>query len=179
MKVTFQGILNEIRDLRLDRDRADARLLVRLFEIERDHMDVIRAAQISSFAQFLKSNRSLVEPGRYEAFKTGIKIIGKERSLVIGSHATIVAGLSTNKDGARKFVESIEAWIGMHAGTLPSRETAKTIMLQVDPRPEVPEALHWQDEVAKLRAENVRLRAEVRALNHEIQKLRKRLKVPA
>lgn len=169
--VTIESLLTELRELRLLRDRADARLMLRAMEIETEHMEVILAGGCGSFAQFLKSADSLIEPGRYESFKAGLAKVGAKQALLMGSDATIVAGQLSN--GPEEYCAAIDAWVMEHDGTLPTMQTARHIRMQVDPRHEVPDAVRKQDELAQLRAENALLRAENAALKNEVAKLRK------
>jgi hypothetical protein len=173
MKITYDALLDELRDLRQQRDKADAVFLIRLLDVERQHMDVIRAAGCQSFAQFLKSN-ALTDPARYENFKAGLEKV-KDENLAeeIGSEAVIVASQLTTPKMAPKFVKAITAWRDdeKHAGMRPSQETAKHILLQVDPREEEPEAVRRQSELARLREENKRLRAENAKLKARIAAL--------
>jgi len=172
----FEGLVREVRELRLRRDKADARLLLRLVEIEREKLDLIRSAGCQSFAQFLKSY-AITDPARFENFKAGLKKIKSEEvALEIGSEAVIVAAQLTN--GVKKYVEAIEAWRDdeKHAGTLPSQETAKHILMQVDPREEEPEAVRRKSELTRLRDENAKLRAENTKLRARVDALEARLK---
>jgi len=172
----FEELVKEVRELRLRRDKADARLLLRLIEIEKTKMGLIRSAGCQSFAQFLKSY-AITDPARFENFKAGlVKLKNEDVALEIGSEAVIVAAQLTN--GAKKYVEAIEAWRDdeKHAGTLPSQETAKHILMQVDPREEEPEAVRKKSELARLREENSRLQAENRKLKARVAALEAKLK---
>lgn len=172
-KITYDRLVTELRDLRLERDIADAKLLLRLTEIEKGHMKLILDAGCESFDQFLKSN-SLVDPGRYEAFKLGLKKLkSAEHALEIGSDATIIAGQLTNRPS--KYVSAIIAWKNDHGGTQPTRETAKRLLMQVDPRAEEPQSVRRQNELEQLRAENSKLRAQVRSLEAKVRTLETRL----
>lgn len=173
MKKTYEQLVEELRELRLRRDQADAQLLLRLVEIENTSMRVILESGCESFAQFLKSN-ALVDPGRYEAFKIGLhKLDNDEAALEIGSEATIIAGQLTN--GTKKYIEANIAWRNDHGGTKPTRETAKRLLMQVDPRAEIPQSVKRQKELEQLRAENGRLRAEVKSLQAKIRSLEAQL----
>lgn len=173
--MTIDQLLKEIRALRLARDQADAALLLRLVEIERDYADLIRESGAATFSQFLKVADSLVDPSRYEGFKAGLKRIGVEAALACGSDATIEAGLATSKKASRVYVQSIQDWRAEHKGTFPTRQTARNILRQVDPRQEIPESTRRQNEAAELRAEVSQLRAENNALKRKIAKLESQL----
>jgi predicted RNase H-like nuclease (RuvC/YqgF family) len=91
----------------------------------------------------------------------------------IGSHATIIAGKLT--DGPDKFVKAVTDWKAEHGGTLPSRETAHTLLRQVDPRAEVPESSKRQDELAQVRAQLTEARAAIRTLEKENRDLKAKI----
>lgn len=170
--MTYDDIVSELRALRLERDRADARLLLRLVEIENDHIDTILAAGCASFAQFLKQ-LGMIDVARYDTFKRGLSRVGAEEALAIGSDATIVAGQLTN--GPEQYVDAIRASIEERGGTLPSRQTAKRILMQVDPRRETPRAMRKKEELAKLRAENATLKAENKQLRRKLRALERKM----
>jgi hypothetical protein len=170
--VTIEQIVQEILELRLRRDRADAHLLCRLVEIEAEYMQLIIDSGCSSFGQFLRSMKNVVEPGRYLSFKAGLARIGVESALAIGSDATIVAGqLSVVPSAPDEYTRACRAWVDEHSGVRPTQRTAKHLLLQVDPRTEVPESVRKQDEIARLRAEVSQLKAENAALKRRVREL--------
>lgn len=177
--VTFDKLVIELRELRLSRDRADARLLLRLAQIEREHIKIVLDAGCESFAQFAEE---FVKPARYEAFKTGLDKVGVDEALAIGSDATIVAGKTTTEVKAVAYTGAVRAWVAEHNGTLPTRQTAKHILMQVDPREEQPKAVRdierRDDELTRLRSENAELRAKLRAAESELARLRKLTAAP-
>jgi hypothetical protein len=150
---------------------------VRLADVENDDelMAIIKAAGNDCFERFLKSN-GLVDPGRYASFKAGLIKIGRDQALAIGSEATIVAALLTN--GSAKYIKGMRDWRTQHGGVMPTRETAKHILMQVDPRPEEPRASRQQDELARLRAENIELKAKLRMAEARIRELERKTPKP-
>ncbi len=139
-------------------------------------MDVLRAAGCSNMAMFLRDMGNLVEPARYESFKTGLKKIGVDEAKAIGSCATIEAGLCSSRAAEKVYVSTVRAWVNDHGGTLPTRQTSHRLLLQVDPRVEVPDSVRRQNELAELRAENAKLRAENNSLKRKLEKMEKSIK---
>lgn len=172
--VTYEGLIREIRELRAARDRAEERLLLRLVEIERDHMGIIADGGCASFAMFCKE---FVSPARFEAFKAGLKKIGDNDSLAIGTAATIVAA-RVEPQKVRTYVADIKAWARVEK-RMPTKEAADRVRLKRSTTEEVPRAVaqeeRREDELARLRAENDDLRARLRASEAENAKLRKQL----
>jgi hypothetical protein len=168
MMTLYEKLLSELRGLRQARDKADARLLLRLVEVERDHLQEILGAGCSSFAQFV---HEFVSPQRFEAFKRGLGKVGQLAAVEIGSEATVVAAQLT--DGPEKYVHAIRAWIVKNKNNRPSQERAKHVLMQVDPREETPDSVRYQqrmtEEIARLRAENAELRAEVAHLKRRLR----------
>jgi hypothetical protein len=170
--MTINELLDELRALRLDRDKADARFLLRLVDVEKRHMKIITDSGANSFAQWLKSE-ALVDPGRFESFKAGLKKLDSPSiALDIGSEATIIATKLTNGTPKRdKYVKVVQAWINEHEGTLPSREAAERLIYQVDPREREPRVGVRQDKLDTLLAENAELRTQLRSAQAKIKKL--------
>lgn len=177
--MTYDQIIDEIRELRLKRDQSDARLLLRLVDIERDHMDVIAEGGCATFGQFLKSLDSIVDPSRYDGFKAGLRAIGEAAAMECGADATIEAGRLTDNGMAPAYTQAIRDWSADHGGTLPTRQTAHKLLTQVDPRSEVPDSTRRQNELAMLRAENQRLRAENNTLRRRLAKYEAKAKAAA
>lgn len=169
--MTYEELLAEVRELRLMRDQAEARMMLRLVEIETNHMNVLREAGCNAFGWFVKECGT--EPARYESFKVGLEKVGPEESEAIGCEATIVAGQL--RSAPEKYTSAVHDWTSEHGGALPTRQTAKRLLMQVDPREETPMAVRRvakrEDELNKLRAENKRLKAENRSLKAKLRKL--------
>lgn len=178
--VTYESIVKELRELRLSRDQADARLLVRLQDVERDHLSIVLESGCDSFAQFVQE---FVKPARYEAFKLGLAKIGEEQALAIGSDATIVAGKATSAVIAEEYTSACKAWVVEHGGTMPTRESAERVMGHYQKHAGKPKSLADQerreDELSRLRAENAELRAKLRSAESELTRLRKLAAKPA
>jgi hypothetical protein len=162
----IETLRDELRELRLARDKSDARLLLRLVEVEQEHADVIVQSG-GSFDQFVQE---FVRPSRYEAFKRGLASVGTDEAIELGSEYVIGAAQLTSDKKAPKYEKATRAWVAEH-GAMPTRETAKRLLIQVDPREETPRVVSRQDELAKLRAENSQLRAENRSLLAKVAKL--------
>ena len=165
--MTYDEIIERVRELRLKRDQADAALLLFLVEVEQEHIQVLRDAGCDSFAAFVQE---FVKPSRYEAFRDGLARLGDTSlALRMGSEAVIAANHLTN--GSAKYVAAIEAWVDDKGGVLPTRETANKLLRQVDSRDEIPAAVRRQSELAKLRDRVAKLEAENRQLRAQIAKL--------
>lgn len=170
-KITVESLIVELRELRASRDRADARLLLRLVEVKRDHLQALLDDGYPSFADFCNQ---FVKPGRVEAFERGLEKVGIKMALEIGSEATIVA--AQIHGNLEAYTSAVSDWVESKNGIRPTHQAAKHILLQVDPRVEVPRAVREQREIMRLRAENANLKAQIRALEVQVKKLEKKLK---
>ncbi len=171
--MTYDDLLAEVRGLRLLRDKAEARMFLRLVTIENDsvHMQTLIDGGVTSFGWFVEECGT--KAARYESFKVGLEKLDCETALEIGADATIVAGQLRSEPA--KYTHAVHCWSNDHGGALPTRDTAKRILMQVDPRSETPRsvsrAARRDDELAKLRAENADLRAANKSLRRKVSKL--------
>jgi len=168
----LDAIISELAKLRLTRERADAVFLLRLREVENEHMPLLRQNGHESFERFLKSSK-LCDPARYRDFVAGLNKLGEEQALALGADAIVEAASLTSKAAGSKYVTAIEAWREQHRGVAPTRETSAKILRQVDPREEEPKAIgnaRRQDDLRIRCAELEQLVAQQRA---ELMKLRK------
>jgi hypothetical protein len=167
-KQKLETIVTELAQLRLTRERADAVFLLRLREVEEQHMGLLKSNGLESFEGFLKSYK-LCDPARYRNFTSGLAKLGPDAALSIGADATVEAArLQNGKPTATKYVTAIEAWRDQHRGVAPTRETAAKILRQVDPREEEPQAIRnvtrgdaQARTIAKLENEVADLRAKL------------------
>lgn len=160
----FNKLLRNLAQLRSKRDGADVRFLLRLVQAEQDPAEsaAVSEAGFSTFTDFIEA-KGFCKPGRYEAFKKGLAKIGEHKARRLGAAATIIAaGLS---DGCTsQYVDALDAWVQLKH-MMPSRETAKRILMQTDPRAEVPEVLKQAScsaALATLRSEVERTRQVLR-----------------
>src|SRR5574337_1010640 len=173
-KQQLETIVTELAQLRLTRERADAVFLLRLREVEENHINLLKANGLESFEGFLKSYK-LCDPARYRNFTSGLAKLGPDAALQIGADATVEAAqLSNGKPTATKYVTAIEAWREQHRGVAPTRETAAKILRQVDPREETPQAIRNATRgdaqartIAKLKNEVADLRAKLSKVTKE------------
>lgn len=186
-----ERLVDEIIALSIERDAADARMLIRLVEIERDHLDDLIDAGCDSYANFLYECH--VSPRRYGSFKAGLSKLGKHAALKIGTHGVQLAvllddgekipanadpalalGAEPRTDDAKRYVAEIENWSVQNGSKYPSRQTVDETILKnfkTRPRPsrgKTEQLKRLQDENARLRAENEELRAESRSLAHRL-----------
>lgn len=172
-KTTIGSLIEELKALRINRDRADARLLLRLAEVRRDHLQLLLDDGYESFAKFC---HQFVSPERQEAFERGLEKIGAKKALEIGSEATIIAAKLTGNGNHERYTAAVRDWSSSNNGLLPSRQASERLLYKIDPRAEEPRVSREQREVTKLRLENDKLRAEVRLLRGRIKVLETRLK---
>lgn len=132
-----------------------------LYEVERLHMDTLRAGGIDTFELFLKKN-NLCSSARYRSFVRGLKTLKRKVVVRVGAEATIAASQMTSKDFVKPYVEAVESWIDDKGGVRPSGQTAATLLRQVDPRAEVPKAVKRQSELRRLREEVKKLKAQLK-----------------
>lgn len=168
-------LVTEIRGLRVEAEQATARLLARLCEIEAEHLETIKLAGCASFAQWLNSEVK-IHPARYENFKAGVVALGGniDEAIAIGAEATIVLAKSHTPERVPAFVEAIKAEIELTSCS-PSPKAASDILRKVDPREEVPRGMRVKTRIQQLEEENARLRVENRKLKALVSKLERDL----
>lgn len=167
----YESLCTELAKLRLNKEQAEAKFLLRLREVEETEMDLLRTAGCETFDRFLKSTK-LMDSARYRSFVAGLEKIGPERALEIGAEATIEASAVLDGEATvKKYTAAVLDWRQEHRGVFPSAEVAAHILRQVEPREEIPQASRTQSEVrrlknriAELEAENAKLRAEIARL---------------
>lgn len=169
MKPTYEQLMAEVVELRRLRDQADARLLLRLMEIERDHIDVIESAG-STMAHFCEE---IISWKRYAPFKRGVEAIGASEALAVGSAATIQAGRIDHEPDRDEYVTEMRQWVEDHHGATPTAQTAADYRRKIAPTKQKTLRQKRNDELARLQAENAQLKAEVRSLKRKLAKLDK------
>ncbi len=168
----LEKIIQELAKLRLSRERADATFLLRLRQVELEHMGLLRQNGHESFERFLKSSK-LCDPARYRDFVVGLEKIGEEQALALGADATVEAAALSGTIAGKKYVVAIEAWREQHRGVAPTRETSAKILRQVDPREEEPQAVGNVRRQNDLRVQCAKLEQVVADQKAEILKLRR------
>lgn len=167
----YKTLCAELSKLRQAKERAEARFILRLHEVEQSEMDLLRAAGHESFDRFLKSN-NFMDPARYRSFVAGLQKVGEKRALDIGAEATIEAAAILDGEAmAAKYTAAILDWRQEHMGMFPSGEAAGRILRQVEPREEIPKATRSQSELRRLRNRIAELEAENAKLRSKIAKL--------
>lgn len=180
----YAKIIERIVGLRRARDASEAEMLCAILDIgtDADDMHALALAGCDSLERFCRRNE-LCEAARFRAFANGVKKVGRAKALEIGAEATIQAAKLTDTPAAvLRYMESLVAWREQHGGVAPSQQTARRIRLQVDPIPEVPNAVRIKtalaaerDRVAILEVENAQLRAQVAKLTKERDVLKARV----
>lgn len=173
--MTYNKILGICRSLRRKFEQDEARFFLGLVGIEAEHMDIIVNGGHDSFAQYLRRNE-LCDATRYLSFKAGLRHLEEsEKALELGAPAVMALASIRQTGNVPKYEEAVMAWARERGGIVPSRQTAAKILRQVDPREEIPKDMKTVSLVAKLRAENQRLRAELAAAEKKIRDLEKAL----
>lgn len=168
----YEAICKELAHLRLDKERAEAKFLLRLREVEQTEMDLLKMAGCETFDRFLKSTK-LMDSARYRNFVAGLEKIGAERALEVGAEATIEASAILDGEAtAKKYTSAVLDWREEHRGVFPSAEVAAHLLRQVEPREEIPNATRTQSELRKLRNRIAELEAENNKLRAELAKFK-------
>lgn len=165
----FEALLQHCRDLRIEFERDEARFFLGLWNIEENLMEFLRLNGYDVFARFLR-NHDLCEPSRYAAFKAGLEHLSSTgEALQIGAKAVMALSAVCDVNNVPAYVGSVKAFKQINGGTLPSEQTAKRLLRQVDPRKEIPKAVSQATETARLRAELQAIKVELRAKDAEVR----------
>lgn len=182
-KMGYEQLVAECKRLRSEAERSEARFLAFLIVAEREYAPEWGSAGAADFEQFLRSN-SLCDTDRYRLFRDGADKVGVDVAIQYGAHWAMQVGkmrdsktsvISEFADRAAKFQEvnavspseqvvtgwrqELEAAERAVAGESPKRVRAQ---LQVD-------------ELHKLRAENEKLKASLRAAERRVTQLESEL----
>lgn len=164
----YKRLCDELAGLRLEREKAEAKFFVRLYDVEQQEMELLRAAGCDTFDRFLKST-ALADSSRYRNFVKGFEKVGRDVALVIGADAVIeAAAIIDGAETVDRYQAAIVDWKEEHRGVHPSREQSARLLRQIEPRAEIPEAVRTQSEIRRLRNEVARLKAENADLKYKL-----------
>lgn len=172
-EMTFEQIFEHCLQLRRKFERDEARFFLGLVAVETECMETLKASGVETFESFIHSadaKRCLIRPERYRAFANGLKHVTKEEAEEMGAPAVIELGRSLH-DASKvdEYKAAVSSWSEMRGGMAPTQQTAKRLLMQVDPRPETPEPIRRLGELERLREENAALRREVKRLKDVIR----------
>lgn len=171
--MNYEELVNQCRELRTAFERDEARFLIGLVRVEREHMDLLRENGCSTFVQFLRSHH-LCDGLRYERFRKGLEAVGSEATAEqIGAEAVCKAAQATTPEKAQAFTEAALAFRAQE-GVAPRGQTVTRLLASVDPQAKTPRVIKALDETTRLRAQLEELKAELRAVKAERDKAIKR-----
>lgn len=169
----LEDIIREAKRLRDSAERARSEFFIFLRRIERDEEETWGAAGCASFDMFLTTHH-LCESAGYREFVAGMEVLGGEQAaLTAGAEATRAARRLNAPGAAEQFVRQCEAFREVN-GVAPSEETARGYVAQLQPRP--PNVIRHASELHQLRAENARLKAELRQAQRKVKELERQLR---
>lgn len=171
---TYETIVARIVEVRRHRDVSEARLLLAILDIEdnAEEMQALKLAGCENLERFVR-RLEVCDVARFRSFREGVEKLGRDHALEVGAEATIEGAKLTSAPAAAKYVEAVKAQIDERQGMLPTRETAKHLRRQIDPLPEIPQALRNKSRTAELGDEVARLEAQIAKLRAENAKLKK------
>jgi hypothetical protein len=177
--MTYEELVRECSELRARSQELEARFLMKLVQVEREHMELLRDAGIDSIERFIESN-ALTKPARYRAFERGFATLNDaDLAISMGVEAVIEAGrLPSGTERVEMFCSAVRDWAAEHRGLLPRMETVKHLSRQIDPVAEMPRASRRQGELRRLQNELARLQAENRKLRERVRELEAQQEVP-
>ena len=142
-----------------------------LSTVERDHVNLWKPA-CGTFDEFLERYVGLPRTSSYAEFKASLAAMGIEYVRECGAEAAAEAMRIVPAGKRAQYTEATRAWVKMHDGVHPSRETARELRRKTDPKSIVPRAVGQVKELEELRAENSSLKHENLQLTRERDKLR-------
>lgn len=171
VEMNYEELIAECKRLRREAERAEATFLAFLMKCEKSYEEVWRGAGCETFDQFIRSN-DLCKPDRYLLFAVGVGRVGLQAALANGAHWTIQAGRMRDPSDEilEAFQERATDFVSVH-GVAPSNETAREWAAELQPARENTAGQARASELRRLRAENARLRAELKAANARIEEL--------
>jgi hypothetical protein len=171
---SLEALVAACVDARKQFEGAAVRYLEFLSDVERDHESLWKPA-CGSFAKFVEQYVGLPRTSSWTEFKASLEAMGIEYVRACGAEAAAVATRIESPDKRNEYAAATAAWVKMHDGVHPSRETANKLRLKVDPKGSEPRAVGQVRELEELRAENAELKRKVHTLEREIDKLRKQV----
>jgi len=173
---SLDKLVEAIKQLRTERERFDAAMMIAIYRIEKKHMKLLRDNGCDSIERFIES-WELCGTARYRSFVSGLIVLKEQEAFRMGAESTIDAGKIQSTTNLAEYVASTHAWMDEHGGVAPTSRTAAKIRLQVEPQKVVPGALRRQGENTILRKRIHELEVENRQLKHQLAKLQKKAPV--
>jgi len=173
---SLDKLAEAIQQLRQERERFDAAMMIAIYRIEKKHMKLLRDNGCDSIERFIES-WELCGTARYRSFVAGLVAIKEQVAFRIGADATIDAGKIESTAHLTEYIAATLAWMDEHGGVAPTSRTATKIRLQIEPRKVVPGALARQSENVQLRKRVHELEVENRQLKQQLAKLQKKVPV--
>lgn len=176
----YENLIVECKRLRLAFERDEARFLVALSDIEEQHMDMLSQNGCATFENFLKTH-NLCDAARYSLFRAGLAKVGREAAEQIGVQAVLGAARIKEPDKAPAFVQWAGSFVEQH-GTAPSGQAVNRELLTrgfVEPSAKPAQVVKASNELARLRAENAELRAQLKAEQAKSKRLAETVKKQA
>ncbi len=173
--MNYEELVEQCKQFRAKAERAEAEFLAFLMLAEGAHDDVWKGAGCATFEQFLRSNH-LCRPERYSAFVRGVDRVGKADALVNGAAWTIEA--SKFGDEHLAAIEQFSARATAFVETekvAPSEETVREWRAQIEQSTKEHSTVRRASELHRLRAENQKLRAELKSAQSLIVTLQGKL----
>jgi len=173
--ITFEEIVARCRELRLTFEQDEAKFLLFLVEVETKYMAQLRGNGCPTFSVFL-DQFSLCDVKRYSQFHRGLLLLNgnTKKAESIGSQAVIALCDLRDATKVDEYVDAAKAFTVKHS-VHASLQTARKMLRQVDPRPEQPDSMKYLDDLARARAENVKLRADLASAQRKIRDLKRKL----
>lgn len=170
-KMSYEDLVEECKRLRLAHEQAEARFFVFLMVVEKDHVDTWGGTFAATFEHFVLSNH-LAKWSRYDLFVRGVDRVGTEAALLHGVDWTMQAGKFRDaSDGAiAEFTARASAFLETER-VQPSEETVREWRNQIDSPGKPHETVRRASEIARLRGENEKLKAELRVARKKIAQL--------
>ena len=171
---SYEELVQACKQARDASERAEAAFFLLLMAVETQHAETWKAAGIEEFEQFISSNGPLCQPQRYRLFCVGCARIGIEAAAEHGAHFTIEAG-KVRDVNPRVIVELMgraSAFREVH-GVAPSEQASREWRKEVDQPQEEHRTVKAANELGRLRAENEKLRADLRVARARITELEK------
>lgn len=166
--MTYEELVLECKRLRGIHERAEAEFFLFLIRAERELAEVWREAGCSDFAQFLRSNH-LADTDRYRFFVIGTDRVGAAVAVRNGAPWTVERGRADNAppEVLEAFAARASAFVETE-GVAPAEQTVTGWRKEIVSGAKPHNTIRRVDELAKLREENKRLKAELSAAKKRI-----------
>lgn len=178
--MTQEELLQDLRSLRAAAERAGATFLLRLVEVEQTMRAEIQSWGFDTALSYFLANK-LVHRGRFLEFKLGIEQLDDpQKALELGEHAVKEMGrrkAELNAGLRERFIRGVLDFRELSGGVFPSEEKAREDMNRLLPSRESPSTTtrrRRDDELARLRAENKELRAQIKSLQHQLDQTKRK-----